>query len=70
MSRAVLERALNRLPLSLSCATCDVDSPDSYELANAEGWQDIQSDETEFSWNFLGCCPACVAKEQEQAMLF
>jgi hypothetical protein len=70
VSRAELESALNRLPFVISCAKCDVDSPDSYEQANALGWQDIQPDETGWSWNFLGMCPCCVAKEQEQAKLF
>lgn len=45
------------IPFSLSCCSCDCDSPDSLEEALAAGWTEIQFDPGGLSWNFLGYCP-------------
>jgi hypothetical protein len=50
-------------PFSLICSSCDMDGPATYDQAKAEGWREIDFDETGLSWNFLGDCPDCVREE-------
>ncbi len=54
------------VPFTLSCAECDTDSPDSYEDAVQEGWTQIEFDPQGCSENFLGLCPDCRRREEEQ----
>src|SRR5260221_5162441 len=56
--RVELQRALETKPFVLACGDCDVDGPETYEKAVADGWTEIAPDEGT-SWNFLGYCPDC-----------
>ena len=55
------------VPFTLSCYECDADLPDSHEEAIHEGWTEIQYFPEGLSENFLGLCPACREKEDEEA---
>ncbi len=54
------------VPFSLSCAECDVDSPDTYEDALDGGWTRIQYFPQGVAENFLGLCPVCRWYEEHE----
>ncbi len=58
VSRIELRQALETFPFILACTECDVDSPESYEQALAEGWKEILPDDGA-GWYFLGLCSDC-----------
>jgi hypothetical protein len=49
---------------TITCAHCDVDSPESLAAALQEGWTDLCRDDGQ-RWNYLGVCPECRARENE-----
>ena len=55
------------VPFSLSCTDCDADSPDSYQEAIAEGWTGIEFFPEGIAENFLGICPDCRRRDEEEA---
>jgi hypothetical protein len=61
-----LSDALQRLPFSLACISCDTDSPENYTEAMDQGWQDLTPDATGYGWNFVGICPECHAQELQE----
>lgn len=63
VSRFELKQALETLPFIIACLECDTDSPENYQQAVAEGWQEIVPDDGP-GWHFLGVCPACAEKER------
>jgi len=50
--------AVEDVPETIACASCDADSPESLAAALKEGWTRLQRDEGA-GWNFLGVCPTC-----------
>ncbi|MCA9078013.1 MAG: hypothetical protein R3C02_26335 [Planctomycetaceae bacterium] len=57
------------VPFTISCIECDMDSPETYDQAVADGWTQIQFYPQGSSENYLGICPVCRAEEERTEAL-
>ena len=53
------------VPFSVSCTDCDIDSPFSYDEALRDGWTGIEFFPQGIAENYLGLCPECRKREEE-----
>lgn len=53
------------IPFVLACAGCDM-SIDQQHEALLSGWKNITPDLAGLSWNFIGSCPECFARDQAE----
>ena len=55
------------VPFSLTCESCDAGMEiGSYDEAIAAGWTDICYDPDQLMANFLGQCPECRQRQEEE----
>ncbi|MBX3436987.1 MAG: hypothetical protein KF861_05820 [Planctomycetaceae bacterium] len=55
------------VPFTLSCEECDAASPETYEEAVAAGWTEIVFFPQGSAENYLGLCPDCRRRFDEEA---
>jgi hypothetical protein len=59
----MIDHVRERTAETLSCVSCDIDSPTSLAAALSEGWTRLQADDG-LGHNFLGVCKSCSDEEK------
>jgi hypothetical protein len=67
-SKVRVANGMDKVAETVSCVSCDVDSPYSLADALTKGWTRLQKDDGP-AWNFLGLCPCCQLEETVEPRL-